>query len=205
MLKVNEIFSSLQGEGLYIGHPATFIRLTGCNLKCIWCDTEKAFKEGKLMSTKGIVECVKEFPNTMVVLTGGEPLMQNIEKLIMMLSADYYIHVETNGTLFRNLPLIDHWVISPKLISSGMSNKLNVNILGQLKKYSDVEWKFVIKDLKDFDMAIGLINELDLKPAVFQPLNNDMKRLSFIAKQLRDAKITNIRVLPQLHKLLKMR
>ena len=76
MLKVNEIYLSVQGESSYTGLPCVFIRLTGCNLRCIWCDTAYAFYEGKSMSIDEIVGKVKNFGVKLIEITGGEPLMQ---------------------------------------------------------------------------------------------------------------------------------
>ena len=110
--KVNEIFYSLQGEGLHTGEPAIFIRFSGCNLACPWCDTDhKAFTE---MTAEQITSKCKHYPAQLVVLTGGEPALQADDALIAALhDAGYYIAIETNGT--HSLPDDIDWVTcSPK-------------------------------------------------------------------------------------------
>lgn len=96
-MRVNEIFYSLQGEGLYTGTPATFIRLSGCNLRCWFCDTD--FTRYVEMSEEEVVENVKAFPTRHVVITGGEPALQLSARLTTLLhEAGMYIQMETNGT-----------------------------------------------------------------------------------------------------------
>ena len=109
-MKVNEIFYSLQGEGCYSGTPAVFIRLSGCNLRCPFCDTQH--ESGTEMSEAEIVEVLKQWPTRFVVLTGGEPLLQITEKFLYELR-HYFVAVETNETQ----PLIEglDWItLSPK-------------------------------------------------------------------------------------------
>lgn len=112
MMKVNEIFYSLQGEGYHSGTPAVFVRFSGCNLRCPFCDTQH--EEGVEMSETEIVEAVKAYPASLVVVTGGEPAMQLTEGLVDALhAAGKYVSVETNGTL--PLPKNVDWItLSPK-------------------------------------------------------------------------------------------
>lgn len=112
MMKVNEIFYSLQGEGYHSGTPAVFVRFSGCNLRCPFCDTQH--EEGIEMSETEIVEAVKTYPASLVVVTGGEPAMQLTEGLVDTLhAAGKYVSVETNGTL--PLPKNVDWItLSPK-------------------------------------------------------------------------------------------
>ena len=111
-MKVNEIFYSLQGEGFYSGSPAVFVRLSGCNLRCPFCDTQH--ESGSEMSEDEIVEAVRQYPARHVVVTGGEPALQLTESLVDALHADgRYVAVETNGT--RSLPANVNWItLSPK-------------------------------------------------------------------------------------------
>lgn len=133
MYKVNDIFSSLQGEGHHTGHAATFVRFAGCNLRCSFCDTD--FTHYREMSAEEIVESVKQYTTSFVVLTGGEPSLQVDETLVAALhEAGFYIAVETNGT--RLLPESIDWVtVSPKQpltttslpqIESGRVNEIKV-------------------------------------------------------------------------------
>ena len=111
-MRVNEIFYSLQGEGYYSGTPAVFVRLSGCNLRCPFCDTRH--ESGREMSEKEIVEAVGQYPARHVVVTGGEPALQLTESLVDALHATgRYVAVETNGT--HPLPDNVDWVtLSPK-------------------------------------------------------------------------------------------
>jgi len=114
--KINEIFYSLQGEGFWVGRPAVFIRFSGCNLRCPFCDTNHW--EGVFMSVDDIIFAVKEYPTDFVVLTGGEPALQIDSVLLRRLrQLGYYIAIETNGTI----PLkrgIDWITVSPKILHS---------------------------------------------------------------------------------------
>ena len=111
-MKVNEIFYSLQGEGYYSGTPAVFVRLSGCNLRCPFCDTQH--ESGTVMSEAEVVEAVKRYPASHVVITGGEPSLQLTAGLVDALhAAGRYVAVETNGT--HPLPDNVDWVtLSPK-------------------------------------------------------------------------------------------
>ena len=112
MRKINEIFYSLQGEGFHTGTPAVFIRFSGCNLKCSFCDTQH--ESGTLLSDEEILQEVKKYPADMVILTGGEPSLWIDEALIHALhTIGKYVCIETNGT--RPLPANIDWVTcSPK-------------------------------------------------------------------------------------------
>ncbi len=117
-LKTIEIFASVQGEGLRQGEPTIFIRLAGCNLRCGFCDTKKAWRGGREMSVESIVEEAgrlrRDFPTTWVCLTGGEPLAQDVRPLILRLHDEgFRVQVETNGT-FPPAPLADWHTVSPK-------------------------------------------------------------------------------------------
>ena len=111
-MKVNEIFYSLQGEGYYAGTPAVFVRFSGCNLHCPFCDTRH--EKGREMSEEEIVAAVLEYPARHVVVTGGEPALQLTASLVDKLhAAGKYVAVETNGTL--PLPENVDWItLSPK-------------------------------------------------------------------------------------------
>jgi 7-carboxy-7-deazaguanine synthase len=118
ILKISEIFGSIQGEGLRQGEPTLFVRLSGCNLKCDFCDTKYAWGSGREMSVSQIMEKVTKIhhrsPFKWVCLTGGEPLLQKVEELVRSLKDEgFKIQVETNATLYR--PMAVNWfTISPK-------------------------------------------------------------------------------------------
>ena len=115
-LQVNEIFYSIEGEGLRVGQPTTFVRLARCNLRCPFCDTE--FDSFTEMGLQEIAADVGRHSSAWVCLTGGEPLGQNIAPLARLLKQqDYQVHLETNGTVGPDpelTDLIDHWAVSPK-------------------------------------------------------------------------------------------
>lgn len=110
--KINEIFYSLQGEGRHTGIAAVFVRLSGCNLHCDFCDTQH--EDGKMMTATEIVGTVRQYPTTHVILTGGEPSLFVDEPLTTSLhNAGFYLHMETNGT-HQIAPGIDWVTFSPK-------------------------------------------------------------------------------------------
>lgn len=202
-MKINEIFYSIQGEGILIGIPTVFIRTTGCNLHCSWCDTKYAYEEGKEMSEDKIIEKVKEFPTSHICITGGEPLLQkDILKLIQRLSRENYrICLETNGSKsIEVLPCSNSFVISLdiKCPSSGMHDKMDFSNL-ELLSLND-QLKFIIDDEKDYVYAKEIIDKY--KPIcsiIMTPVyGNNLKNL--VQWVLKDG--LRVRILPQLHKLI---
>src|SRR4030042_6816751 len=99
-MKINEIFFSLQGEGLLVGTPCVFVRTSGCNLRCTYCDTTYAYEKGTEMTIEEITETIRRFPSSDVCVTGGEPLMQkDTPRLIdRLLKKEHWICLETNGS-----------------------------------------------------------------------------------------------------------
>lgn len=139
MKLVNEIFYSIQGEGYFTGTPAVFIRFTGCNLKCPFCDTEHG--QGSEMTNEEIVEYISRYPSKHVVLTGGEPSLQVDSPLCQALKErGCFLQMETNGTVdIKHLPL-DWITYSPKGFPTMMTaNELKVVYTGQdMKMYDEV-------------------------------------------------------------------
>ena len=116
-MKITEIFYSIQGEGKNIGEPAIFIRLSGCNLKCKFCDTKRSWKDGKNYTVKELIMEIKKYPCNHIIWTGGEPTLQQDEilKVINSLGSGWYHELETNGTNFLKDPYIFNLItISPK-------------------------------------------------------------------------------------------
>ena len=140
MRKINDIFYSLQGEGYYTGKPAVFVRFSGCNLKCDFCDT--AHEDGKLMSDEEIIEEISKYPANNIIITGGEPSLWIDDILIEKLhKAGKYVCIETNGT--NPLPEAIDWVTcSPKentVLKIGRIDELKVVYTGQdLSKYENM-------------------------------------------------------------------
>lgn len=117
-LEINEIFWSFQGEGARTGVPSIFLRLSGCSLRCVYCDTQYAWEEGRFMEMQDIIAQIdghkKRYPRSQVVITGGEPLEQDLSLLVERLhDKDFFTAIETNGSLFQDLA-VDWWTVSPK-------------------------------------------------------------------------------------------
>lgn len=113
--KINSVFYSIAGESSLAGTPMIFIRLAGCNLRCSFCDSKQAWKNGKEMTWSEIHAIISKYPCKKVCLTGGEPYIQHIEHLSNLLQdAEYWISVETNGIIYKPAHAINHIVVSPK-------------------------------------------------------------------------------------------
>lgn len=163
-----EIFYSLQGEGTRTGAPAVFLRLAGCNLACKWCDTKHSWGNGILCTEASVAEHIIDFACAALVITGGEPLLQQpaLEKLLQLLPAETHVEVETNGTLPPTEPLlrrINQWNISPKLPHSGNPDSKSINpaVLQLLASQTNAWFKFVVKGEEDWPAiaALGLPQE----------------------------------------------
>lgn len=158
-IRINEIFRSIQGESTYAGLPTTFIRTTGCNLRCIWCDTRYAYEDGTGMMITDIIKKVKGLGCNLVEITGGEPLLQDgIPELArQLLDNGFRLMVETNGSI--DISLIDRRakiVMDLKCPGSGMSENIrwgNLEILGK-----DDQVKFVIADRGDYLWTVDILN-----------------------------------------------
>ncbi|MDD5458993.1 MAG: 7-carboxy-7-deazaguanine synthase QueE [Phycisphaerae bacterium] len=168
-MKISEIFCSLQGEGLLVGRPSVFVRLTGCPLRCRWCDTKYAWdsKSGREVSIQQILEQVDTYSNKTrsIVITGGEPMIQDgLSELCQRLKADrMHITIETAGIEFIDRLECDLMSISPKLSNSqsGKSDeRINIDSLSKLLRKYDCQLKFVIEDESDFQVAVELLAKL---------------------------------------------
>jgi 7-carboxy-7-deazaguanine synthase len=200
-MKIYSVFKSLQGEGLTIGAPTTFIRTSGCPLRCTYCDTPQAFDKGEQMTLEAILKKVKQFRCRHVCLTGGEPMAQkNAPKLIeMLLDEGYHLVLETNGAMpLDELPCVENLTISMdiKCPSSGESEKMlfeNLEVLGPTDQL-----KFIISDDKDYEYAKEVLRKYSPKcEVILTPVGGkDLKALA--EKVLKEG--LDARVLPQLHK-----
>lgn len=157
-LVVNEIFHSLQGESSHTGRPCVFVRLTACNLRCTYCDTEYAFHEGRAMTLSEIHRAVDAFPARLVEVTGGEPLLQPNALVLMRELADRgkTVMLETGGAL--DVSGVDprvRKIVDVKCPSSGESLRNHWPNLERLGPGDEV--KFVIGDRADFDWARDVI------------------------------------------------
>lgn len=164
MLKVNEIFYSIQGESTYAGLPCVFIRLTYCNLRCSYCDTEYAFYEGKEMSLDDILNEVKKFDCQLVEVTGGEPLFQQESFTLMSKLCDegYKVLLETSGSIsIENVDKRVTIIMDLKTPSSKMMKKNLYSNINFLKP--DDEVKFVIGNREDYEWSKKIIEDYDLQ------------------------------------------
>jgi 7-carboxy-7-deazaguanine synthase len=207
-LRVTEVFRSLQGEGRDIGRPTVFVRLTGCNLRCVWCDTEYSFTGGSWMTLPDVLSKVESYAGTRTVcLTGGEPLLQREHQLLVreLVERGYRVVVETSGSRPIAGALLDERVcvsMDVKCPGSGEEGSLLGENLAALGAKDQV--KFVLKDRADFDFMVEFIaTRLAGCPAevVAQPVGGSVAGALEIAGWVADAGV-DVRVLPQLHKLL---
>ena len=170
-LKVNNIFPSIQGEGVNLGNPSVFLRLGGCNLRCGFCDTKYAF-DGELTKHTEIINKILEYGIKHLVITGGEPILQQDElsSIIMMLQdKGFTFELETNGTIEPNHVLETHinlWNVSPKLSNSSNSEDIRYKpkVIEYFTKLSNAWFKFVVdkrEDLKEIEKFItkNMINK----------------------------------------------
>jgi len=163
LLKVNEIFYSIQGESFFSGIPFVFVRLTGCNLRCSYCDTKYAYEEGKEVTVEQILKEVKKYKCPYVEITGGEPLLQDDTPFLVdsLIDKGFTVLVETNGTK-------DVSVVSDKAIiimdikcpSSGEKGKIDWENIKRLDFKDEI--KFVVAERSDYDWAKGIIIEKNL-------------------------------------------
>ena len=162
-LKINEIYYSVQGESTHSGCPCIFIRLTYCNLRCSYCDTEYAFYDGKDMEITDIMSEIKRWDCNLVEVTGGEPLFQDecIDLLNELVNSNYEVMLETGGSLsISDVPKKVVKIVDFKCPSSGMVKKNLWSIVDDLQAHDEV--KFVIGNREDFDWAKDRITEYSL-------------------------------------------
>lgn len=177
MLKINEIFYSLEGEGQWQGYPTIFIRLSGCNLKCKWCDT--AHEKFEEMKTDQILRKVMNFPSKRVKITGGEPLIQELElePLIDTLKQEgYIIALETNGTIFNHniFNKVDLICMDIKTPSSYEKSSFNVFDITANKHNNKTEFKMVISDSHDLNFVEDVWGNTLIDNMVLMP--NSLKK-----------------------------
>jgi 7-carboxy-7-deazaguanine synthase len=196
---VNEIFFSVNGEGLQSGRPMIFIRLAGCNLRCNWCDTPGALEQKDQWELPAILSEVENHRAEWVCITGGEPLVQDIVPLVEALP--HKISLETNGTLYHEvLSTIDFVSVDIKPPSSGMCIDLAV-LQRILDSVTDGELKAVISDRNDYQFVKNALNELELAfPLVLQPNYFSLSYSELVSLYRADPIDYDIRILLQIHK-----
>ncbi|MCC6865365.1 MAG: 7-carboxy-7-deazaguanine synthase QueE [Ignavibacteria bacterium] len=202
-IKINEIFYSIQGESTKAGLPCVFIRLTYCNVRCVYCDTEYAFFEGTDYLIEDIINDVKKFNCKLVEVTGGEPLFQrNVHQLMKKLCDEgFEVMLETGGSLpIKNVDKRVKVIMDLKTPYSGMEKKNRYENLKYLKTTDEV--KFVIGSREDYDWAKEKINEYDLtikvQQVLFSPVFEKVENIE-LANWILEDKL-NVRLQLQLHK-----
>lgn len=162
-LKINEIFYSIQGESSYAGERTVFIRTTGCNLRCTYCDTKYSYTEGEMMTIEKILEIVRGYEAEYVCITGGEPLLQkDIHKLIHILCGEnYMVSLETSGS--KSIEHVDHRVktiLDVKTPDSGAADSFLMKNIDFSRE--NTEYKFVIGSEKDLEFSENFCRQHDL-------------------------------------------
>jgi len=223
MLRVNEIFDSIQGEGIHVGRLATFVRLQGCNLDCPWCDTAnaKAIDGGRPMSEEQILG---QIFHPLVIITGGEPLVQDIRKLLeMMQLKKWEVHIETNGVIMpgaTHREIVAFWSVSPKQQAEAEAHNI---LRGLFQTGCQGQVKFVIDAMNgtkcdralrwayDFMMALGKNSMMPvvLQPCWIDPAITYMDRAKYVARYKEMSYFIkqhwpdwDVRLIPQIHKML---
>jgi len=178
-LKVNEIYLSLQGESTHVGKPCVFVRLTGCSLRCTWCDTAYAFHEGKERSLDEVLAEVDAFGVKLVEVTGGEPLEQEGVYPLMgsLLESGFQVMLETSGAVdIRKVPKKVIKIMDLKCPGSGEESRNLWENLAKLVPGQD-EIKFVIKDRQDYEWAVTAVKSHNLAPVftiLFSPSHGEL-------------------------------
>ena len=206
MLKVNEIFYSIQGESSYTGRPCVFVRLTGCNLRCSYCDTRYAYDEGEDLEIGEIIDRVTSHRCVLVEITGGEPLMQKDTPLLIqrLLDLGFEVLMETNGSM--DISVVDDRCVKILDIKCPSSGEAKRNYLDNLKRLQPKdEIKFAIGSREDYDYAKKILSFIDRadgnsKPPLFSPvhgrLNPELLAQWILADHL------DVRMQIQLHKII---
>lgn len=202
-LKINEIFYSIQGESSYAGRPCVFIRLTGCNLRCSYCDTTYAYEDGDVHSVEAILNKAAAYQCPLVEITGGEPLLQAETPVLIgkLLDRGYTVLLETNGTI--DIAAVDPRcvrIMDIKCPSSGQAQKNNPSNLARLTLHDEI--KFVIADRNDYGYAVKMLPALqqNARPACihFSPVYNMLDPATLAAWILEDRLPVQLSL--QLHK-----
>ena len=203
-LRITEIFYSLQGESRTAGFPTVFIRLTGCPLRCDYCDTTYAFQGGEKMEVDDVIKQVADYQPRYVTVTGGEPLAQNecLTLLSKLCDAGYEVSVETSGAI--DVSQVDARVIKVMDLKAPGSGEVEKNLFENIDKLNkDDQVKFVLSDKKDYDWAKNVINEYSLNnkcEILFSPVHGKLEPKQLAEWILQDN--LYVRMQLQLHKLL---
>jgi 7-carboxy-7-deazaguanine synthase len=203
-MKVNEIFKSIQGESTYMGVPTLFIRTSGCDLRCSYCDTKYAYNEGKEISIDELLKIIDSYNSEYIEITGGEPLLQKDTPLLIdkLIDKEYKVIIETGG--HHDIGVINKnaiIVMDLKCPSSNESKKNDWRNIDKLKK--DDQIKFVIGTREDYEWSKKIIEKCNLTrkaiilmSVVYEKLKSEVLIEWILEDNLR------VRFQPQLHKLI---
>lgn len=219
MIRVNEIFHSIQGEGLLAGVPSIFIRTTGCNLRCVWCDSDATSWHpwGAMMSEHDILDRLGDFPCPHVVFTGGEPLLApGVESLTRrILDAGYHLTIETAGTVWKDV-VCDLASISPKLgnstpwerassawVERHERERINLDVIRRFMDLGEYQLKFVIDepdDLHEVDLLLDRLASYEPQRVLLMPQGVSVEELREKGRWLVErCKARGFRFCPRLH------
>jgi 7-carboxy-7-deazaguanine synthase len=202
-IRINEIFYSIQGESSRIGFPTIFIRLTGCPMRCNYCDTAYAFHEGSQKTIEDILKEIKRFPSKFITVTGGEPLAQKqcLDLLKSLCDEGYQVSLETGGGL--SIEGVDQRVKIILDVKTLKSGEVENNVWGNLSKIKSLdEIKFVILDKEDFIWSKNIIKKYSVnqEQVLFSPVYGKLNPTNLSDWILQES--LNVRVQLQLHKIL---
>lgn len=201
MLRITEIFHSIQGESSHVGRPCAFIRLAGCNLRCRWCDSEYTFTGGDRMSIEEIIDRVRSYGCNLVEVTGGEPLAQKeaFRLIETLCNAGFEVLIETSGSI--DIEPVDRRakiILDIKCPGSGEADKNYWPNLDRLRPHDEI--KFVIADRADYEWARSVIEERKLagRTILFSPVWGELDLKPLAEWMLADR--VPARLQTQLHK-----
>ena len=203
-MKVVEIFKSIDGEGIRVGYPVTFIRLAGCNLRCNYCDTKYSYENEKFteMTPQEIYNQVYKLGGKRITLTGGEPLIHKDVKVLvdLLIQKGYEVNIETNGSVDITLFLDKHTIITMdyKCASSDMEDKMLLDNISKLRKQDVL--KFVVSDDNDLD-TVQRIYQNTKATVYISPVFGRIEPKQIVEYML-EHNMENCRVQVQLHKII---
>jgi 7-carboxy-7-deazaguanine synthase len=205
-MQVTEIFRSIQGESTYAGLPCTFIRLTACNLRCVWCDTEYSFYGGSKMTLDEVMRQVHGFGGRLVEITGGEPLLQEEVYPLMdrLLGEGYTVMLETSGERpIARVPRAVIKIVDVKCPGSGEGDTFALENLDHLAPHDEI--KFVLAGRRDYEFAREFTRRHDLTgraaAVIFSPVHGSVD-LPEMARWMLEDGLENVRFGSQLHKII---
>ncbi len=204
LLRITEIFYSLQGETNTVGLPTVFIRLTGCPLRCVYCDTAYAFSGGEKQSLASIIDQVDQYKAKYVTVTGGEPLAQSAshELMTLLLDKGYVVSLETSGAI--DVSLVDSRVVKVMDLKTPYSAEIDKNCYQNIDYLTEKDQvKFVIADNADYEWCKSILEQYDLTSrceVLFSPVVGKMNPTELAENIIEDNLAVRFQI--QLHKYL---